>query len=156
MTMIAPRAEPPRHKAKSFRYNTSLEWLENRSGIARSQGKPELRVASPPEFKGEAGVWTPEDLFVSAVESCTMATFLAFAQRKGLPLVAYHSNAEGVLELVDGKLKFTHVTIHPEITVATAADVEDAHHLIGDAERLCLVANSLETKVTVKASVSTR
>lgn len=156
MTTIAPPAETLRAKAKSFRYSTNVEWLENRSGIARSQGKPELRVSSPPEFKGEAGVWTPEDLFVSAVECCTMATFLAFAQRKGLPLLAYRSSAEGTLELVDGKLKFTSVRVYPEITVATPDGAEDARRLIEDAERLCLVANSLDTKVTVQATVATR
>jgi len=34
-----------------------------------SSGKPSFRVASPPEFRGEEHVWTPEDLFVAHVES---------------------------------------------------------------------------------------
>ncbi|MBI3191832.1 MAG: OsmC family protein, partial [Pedosphaera parvula] len=62
----------------------------------------EFRVASPPEFKGEAGVWTPEDLFVAAVNVCTMTTFAAFAQRLNLPVLSYRCEAEGPF------------TLHPE------------------------------------------
>src|SRR5262245_32660600 len=86
-----------RVKHKTFSYRTGVRWLGNRSGLIRSEGKPDLRVASPPEFKGEAGVWTPEDLFVAALDLCTMTTFAALTQRRGLEIVSYDSSAEGTL-----------------------------------------------------------
>lgn len=155
-TATVTKSEASRTRTKSFLYRTSIEWLENRAGMARSEGKPEMRVSSPPEFKGEAGVWTPEDLFVSAVESCTMATFLAFAHRKALPLVSYRSEAEGVLEFVDGRLKFTRVVVRPAIVVEEEGALPLAQELVSDAERHCLVANSLLTEVKVEATVTTR
>ncbi|MGH9425673.1 MAG: OsmC family protein, partial [Terriglobia bacterium] len=68
--------DQPKVRFKSFTYKTGLKWVEEKSGMLSSSGKPSLKVASPPEFKGEAGVWTPEDLFVASVEICQMTTFL--------------------------------------------------------------------------------
>lgn len=114
-----------------------------------SEGKPEFRVASPPEFKGEAGVWTPEDLFVAAVNICTMTTFLAFASRRHLPLLGYESDAEGLLEFVDGVYRFTRVTLRPEIVVETGAAVADAEKILHDAHLNCLIANSIKAEVII-------
>ncbi len=87
--------------ARTFTYRTSTTWLDGRSGMLSSDGKPSIRVASPPEFKGEPNVWTPEDMFVASVEICHMATFISFAARQSLPVTSYRSHANGVLELVD-------------------------------------------------------
>ena len=69
-------------KRKSFTYETELSWLWERAGMLESNDKPELRVSSPPEFHGESGIWTPEDLYVGAINTCTMSTFLAYAEKK--------------------------------------------------------------------------
>ncbi len=91
-------------KPRSFTYSTDVVKIGQRAGILSSVGKEEFRVASPPEFKGEAGVWTPEDLFVAALDSCTMMTFLALAGRNSLTVLEYSSHATGVLESVEGKV----------------------------------------------------
>ena len=143
-------------KYKTFTYHTNLQWLENRAGLSNSEGKPGFRVASPPEFKGEAGVWTPEDLFVAAVETCTMTTFLAFAQRLQIPLVSYESSAEGFLEFADGGYLFTKVIIRPHIVVGNEAAVAQAEKTIADAHHNCLIAKSIKTEVVVEATISAK
>lgn len=77
----------PKKTFKIFHYNTQLRWSGERRGDLSSEGKPGLEIAAPPEFKGHPGLWTPEDLFVAAVEICTMTTFLAFASHKKLGLL---------------------------------------------------------------------
>src|SRR5205085_2826406 len=52
---------------KSFRYKSSLVWNSGRRGKTSAPGKPEFDVGSPPEFKGEPGVWSPEELLVGAL-----------------------------------------------------------------------------------------
>jgi organic hydroperoxide reductase OsmC/OhrA len=141
-------------KFKSFTYATGLEWVENRTGTLKSTGKPEIRVASPPEFKGESGVWTPEDLFVAAIEICTMTTFLSFAQRKGLPLRSYRSSAEGLLEFVDGKYRFTRVVVRPLITVADESAVPLARTVLDESHHHCLIANSVQSEVLLEPEFS--
>ena len=50
-------------------YSTEIEWTGERHGDLRAPVLPELHVDAPPEFKGHPGVWTPERLFVAAVNS---------------------------------------------------------------------------------------
>lgn len=142
-------------KFKSFTYTTKLTWADNRAGTLGSDSKPEFRVASPPEFKGEAGVWTPEDLYVASVEACTMTTFLAFAQREKLPLVSYESEAEGLLEFSDGTYRFTKIIVRPVIQVGDQEAVAAAGQIIHDAHVKCLIANSIETEVMVEPRIET-
>lgn len=140
-------------KHKTFTYRASVQWLEKRSGLLGSGGKPEIRVSSPPEFKGEEGVWSPEDLFVAAVNICTMTTFLAFAQKKELPLERYASTAEGTLAFQDGSYRFTHVVVRPTIVVRDESSVDAAKTIIHDAHEKCLISNSIMGDVTVEPEI---
>lgn len=142
-----------RIKYKSYSYHTQLRWLGNRAGMLSSEGKPELRIASPPEFKGEEGVWTPEDLFVAAVETCTMTTFAAYALRKNLPVVSYTSFAEGTMETVEGRYAFTRIVLKPTIVLDDPAFVQEAHKIMQDSHRDCFIGNSIRAEVTVDPNI---
>lgn len=134
---------------KVFRYENEIRWESGRRGKLCSSGKPEVTFSSPPEFKGEPGLWTPEDLFVASVNMCTMTTFLAYAQHKNLPLAGYESEAEGVLEYVEGKYRFTKITLHPHVELKSEEAVTPAREILDDAHKNCLIANSTTAKVEV-------
>lgn len=134
---------------KAFRYHSDVLWKSGRRGVASSPGKPDLEVSSPPEFKGEAGFWTPEDLFVAAVNVCTLMTFVAFAQHKGLAMVGYECAAEGVLENVGGKYRFTEVCLRPCLTLRSQEDVERAREILESAHKNCLISNSITAEVRI-------
>jgi len=144
----------PTLKHKSFMYRTFLSWVDKRQGDVASEGKPTLRVSSPPEFKGEPGLWTPEDLFVAAVETCTMTTFLAFAQRLNLPFVSYSSTGEGTLEFVDGGYQFAKIILRPVVKVASALAVEQVKQTLEDAHKSCLISNSIKAAVTLEPTIT--
>jgi organic hydroperoxide reductase OsmC/OhrA len=139
----------PVKKYKTFSYHTTLAWKGNRQGSLSSDIKPELEVSSPPEFKGIAGVWTPEDLFVASAEICAMSTFLSFGGRKNIPLISYASSAEGLLENVDGKYRFTKIVITPRIVVGSGWTREQVEAVVRDAHDNCLIANSMTTRVEI-------
>ncbi|MGH7545745.1 MAG: hypothetical protein ACREKI_06135 [Gemmatimonadota bacterium] len=42
-----------------------MRWTGERKGVISAEGKPELGVATPPEFKGHEGIGSPEDLYVA-------------------------------------------------------------------------------------------
>ena len=140
-------------RSKVYTYRTSVKWTEQRKGVISSAGKPDIQVATPPEFKGHDGIWSPEDLFVASVNTCVMMTFLAMAERAGLAFTSYESAAEGKLELVEGKLQFTAVTLKPTITLPANADAVKAKELIEKAETNCLVSNSIKAKVSLEATI---
>ena len=134
---------------KSFRYQTRAVWKQGRRLNASAAGKPDLEISSPPEFKGEPGVWTPEDLFVAALNNCIMETFLSFAEQKGLALAAYESTAEALLEFKEGKYRFTEIAVRPQVALRSQADVERAHQIMEDAHANCFVSNSITSSVSV-------
>ena len=103
-------------RSKVYTYHTSVKWTEQRKGVISCAGKPDIQIATPPEFKGHEGIWSPEDLFVASANVCVMTTFLAVAERAGLPFTSYESVAEGRLELVDGKFQFTVITLKPTMS----------------------------------------
>jgi peroxiredoxin-like protein len=137
-------------RSKVYFYQTTVRWTEQRKGIIACAGKPDVEVATPPEFKGHDGIWSPEDLFVASANICLMTTFLAVAERAGLAFSSYESAAEGRLELVEGKFQFTAITLTPTITLKSSADAAKAKELIEKAEANCLISNSMKATVTVE------
>ena len=137
-------------KSKVYHYQTTVRWTDHRKGTISCPGKPDVEVATPPEFKGHEGIWSPEDLFVASANVCLMTTFLAVAERAGLAFSAYESTAEGRLELVEGKFQFTAIVIKPTITLESEADAAKAKELIEKAEANCLISNSMKATVTLE------
>ncbi len=132
---------------KSFRYKNSLVWNSSRRGKVSAAGKPDMDVGSPPEFKGEPGVWSPEELFVGSLNACLMLTFVAMAQSKRVQFVAYESTAEGLLENVDGKYRITEISVQPSLVLKSQADLEAARTIMSEVEANCFISNSITTKV---------
>jgi peroxiredoxin-like protein len=140
-------------KFKSFQFQTELKWAGDRAGIIRSEGKPAFRVSSPSEFKGESGVWTPEDLFVAAVETCAMITFMAFAERAKVPIISYTSHAEGLLENVEGTYQFTQIILKPTIVISDETVMDLACRAFEQSQRKCFIANSIRAEVLTQPKI---
>jgi organic hydroperoxide reductase OsmC/OhrA len=132
---------------KSFRYKNSLVWKSARRGRTSAPGKPEIDIGSPPEFRGEPGVWSPEELLVGALNACLMLTFVALAQSKGTQLVAYESAAEGLLENVDGKYRISEISVQPSLVLKSQADLDAARAIMAETEENCFISNSITAKV---------
>jgi len=112
-------------------------------------GRPNIIVGSPPEFKGEPGVWAPEELLVGSLNTCMMLTFLTLAQAQALIPVGYESEAEGLLENVEEKYHITEVTVRPRVTLKSEAELEPARKIMESVEAHCFIANSIEARVTL-------
>jgi len=106
-----------------------------------------MDVGSPPEFKGEPGVWSPEELLVGALNACLMLTFVSLAQSKGVQFAAYESAAEGLLENVDGKYRITEVGVRPSVVLKSQADLEAARTIMNEVEKNCFISNSITAEV---------
>src|SRR5438132_13071486 len=112
-------------------------------------GRPDVIVGSPPEFKGDPDIWTPEELVIGSLNTCMMLTFLTLAQAQGLTPVGYESEAEGLLENVEGKYHITEVEVRPHVTLESEAELEPARKTMESVEAHCFIANSINAKVTL-------
>jgi len=132
---------------KSFGYKAKTTWSSARRGVLSAAGKAEIIVGSPPEFKGEPGNWSPEELLVGSLNTCIMLTFLTLAQARGLTPAGYESDAEGLLENVEGKYRITEVSVRPRVVVETDAQLEVARKTMEGVEAQCFISNSITSRV---------
>jgi len=125
-----------------------------RSGVAKGQDvQPEINFSAPPEFQGEAGVWTPEHFFTSAVATCFLTTFQAIADFSKFSAAALDVSVQGTVEKGEGGYRFTRVTIRPILTIKDEADRERGIRLLEKAEKACLVSRSLNSEIVLEPQV---
>jgi len=136
-------------KSKKFIYKNSISWQGERKGLLFAVDRPDIEVATPPEFRGHSEIWTPEDLFVASVNSCIMTTFLYYAEKQGLEFVSYTSEAEGVLEYREGRLIFSEIKVKPSVFVKQDSDIQKAKDIIELSKKNCLISNSIKCEVKV-------
>ena len=138
----------------NYYYTTEVEWTGERHGDLSAPVLPGLKVDAPPEFKGHAGVWTPEHLFVASVNSCFMTTFLAIAENSKLEFVSFSAGAKGKLEkLADQGFVMTEVTLQPKLVLNNPRDAERASRILGKAEKNCLISNSIKAKTRLEPRI---
>lgn len=136
---------------KPYRYKAKTAWSSARRGILSAAGKPDIVVGSPPEFKGQLDIWAPEELLVGSINTCMMLTFLSLAQARGLTPVGYESEAEGLLENVEGKYCITEVAVRPRVSLNGEVEVERAREIMESVEAQCFISNSVKSKVKLTA-----
>lgn len=135
-------------------YNTAIKWEQGRKGTLTSPELDSITVATPPEFpKGEPNIWSPEHLYVASANSCLMTTFLAIAENSKLDFVSFDSNATGKLEKVDGMFMFSEIELEPRVVLKNEKDRERALRIIEKSERMCLISNSMKSKIVLSPEV---
>ncbi|MGP8331910.1 MAG: OsmC family protein [Methanosarcinaceae archaeon] len=136
----------------SFEYHNELKWSgEHRGILSTGKDKPDISVATPPEFGGHPGLVSPEDLFVGSMNVCFMTTYLAFAKKANITPLSYESIAIGYLEKVNGKKVFIRIVIKPVIKADVDSDVLLA--LVERVKDYSIVLNSMKTLVEVDAKI---
>lgn len=137
-------------------YEVSLSWTAERRGELKAVGiDAGIDVATPPEFpKGMENIWSPEHLFVAAVNSCLMTTFLAIAENSKLEFLHFESHASGKLEQVDGKYLISEVRLQPVVTIADEQQKERAERVLQKSEQNCLISNSVNSKIIFEPIVT--
>lgn len=136
-------------------YEIDLQWSGDRKGVLHSPVLPEdIEVATPPEFKGGMpGIWSPEHLYVAAVNSCLMTTFLAIAENSKFEFLRFESNAVGNVDKVDGKYLVTEITLRPKVTIPYGQSTDRAIRLLEKSEQACIISGSIRTQIHLDPEV---
>lgn len=133
-------------------YSSSVNWTAGKTGVLRSENKPDVPVGTPPEFGGpKEGYWTPEDLVAAAVGSCIMTSALFFIHRAGIELQSYESNATAVMEKTADGLAITQVTVEAAVALKNPGQEDRLRWAMDQAEKSCPVSALL--KCSVKLTV---
>ena len=126
----------------------------SRDHIIEVPGKPPLQASADQVFRGDASRHNPEDLLVMSLSACHMLSYLAEAARAGVHVVAYSDEASGTMQMHEGKMRFTEVSLRPQVVIAAGGDAALAQRLHERAHKLCFIANSVNFPVSCDARVS--
>jgi len=142
-------------------YHTTVEWRGEHWGHIKMGNGPEMDFSAPPDAHGHAGVLTPEDAYVAAVNTCVMMMFIWSAERFKLELVNYECRAEGtkLIEL-DRTEIFTQVILRPRIVLRTdeaghEGTLKRLQRALDSAVKYSLVANSIKSKLVIEPEIET-
>ena len=140
-------------------YHTTVHWKGEHWGHLQMGNGPEMDFSAPPDAHGHAGVLTPEDAFVAAVNTCVMMMFIWSAERFKLDLISYDCFAEGtkLIELNRTEL-FSHVVLRPRIVVRSDPTDKDVtlkrlQRAMDSAIKYSLVANSIKSKLVLEPEI---
>ena len=136
-----------------WHYETTLAWAAAKEGHLHAGGKPDITVATPPEFGGPENLWTPEDLLAGAAGACLLTSALHYIERAGVALHSYTSNSAATMEKTRRGLAITGLCIDIAITVRQTADVAPAERALEKAESTCPITGVLSCPVTVNPQI---
>jgi organic hydroperoxide reductase OsmC/OhrA len=149
----------------THRYETHLIWngstglgWDNYDRVHSATAPPaeqEIRLTTG-ESHGDPSILNPEQLLVISASSCQMLSFLHLAAKARIDVVAYEDEALGVMPEDAEPLRITEITLRPRITVAGDASEERVQKLVHTAHEHCFIANSLNSAMSIEATVERR
>ena len=137
-----------------YYYETEVEWRGEKDLKLYGGKLPPIGAGAPPEFNGREENWSPEHLFVAALNSCYALTLLAIAEFSKVSLVSLSSSAKGRLEKMQGSTyQVTEIVVRPRVVVASANDFQRMPRILDKAKENCFVSNSIKSKITIEPEV---
>jgi organic hydroperoxide reductase OsmC/OhrA len=135
-------------------YKTSVNWTSGKSAVIGCETKPEIVIATPPEFGGPAGCWSPEDLLASSVASCVMMSALFFIAREKIELSSYETQGTATMEKNASGLTITGIALDLQIVLKNPEQEPLLRKAIQRAEQTCPISGALKCPVTILLNVS--
>jgi organic hydroperoxide reductase OsmC/OhrA len=124
----------------------------SRDHLLRLGGNQDVKMSAATSFKGSLNCADPEQLFISAIASCHMLTFLAVAELQGYKVASYEDEPIGQLDKTSaGAMAITKVTLSPIIKffgnrIPTEEVVNKIH---ASAKKNCFIGNSVNTEIVL-------
>lgn len=137
--------------SKTFIYGVSLRHEGGRHARVESEGRVPIEVGPPAGFPGsDEGRWSPEHLYLSALASCMMLSFLAHAEHADVAVEEYTSAIEGTIRrrADDSRYAFTVIQVRPRVVVGRG-QIETMRALLPKVERDCFISASTRAEVLV-------
>jgi len=140
---------------EEHRYDMNSNWVRDKIVTIEIKGKPDLQVATPPDFWSESPkeLISPEDLFVASALSCYGVSLSGVAKRFHGTFKDFNLSATGKLQRAEFGWEFEQITINARIIVETEKDRKRMEKAAERAHQYCLVANSIKCPIHLNYEV---
>jgi len=145
--------------SRTATYHTTVKWTGEHWGHLAMGNGPEMTFSAPPEAQGHPGVYTPEDGFVAAANTCVMLMFIWACERFKLKLLSYECRTEGEKRIeLDRTEIFTQLRFAPQIRVAAGDEAPQTvearvRRALAAAQKYSLVANSVKSEILIEPQI---
>ena len=141
---------------KDFLFKVEVIGATEPAVTAIAEGKPRLKVVTPPEFSGGMpSRWSPEEMLVGAVATCYALTLRAVAERRAVPLLDLTVVGAGhVTRRADYRFGFVVIELGVELTTEDGCE-ESARRAAEKAKNVCIVSNALDVPIELELVVRT-
>lgn len=120
---------------KNYRYNKTYELSFN--------NKPTLIGSADTIFHGNATLYNPEEMLLSALASCHMMSFFYLCGKNKIIIQSYKDEVVGTLQLnPNGSGQFTEALLQPTIKVISPVTTKQIAQLFVLANDYCFIARS--------------
>lgn len=144
----------------SHAFTTTLTWSGStldpaypRTGVARNPGGAVVPVSAAPFSGGDAALMNPEELLAAALSTCHMLFFLSLAAKVRLDVKHYEDHAAATLVTENKVSRIEEVVLSPVIRVAPGTSAAKVVEMFEKAHKYCIIANTVNCKVTLKPRV---
>ncbi len=145
---VSAREGEKKMSSEEHVYRVAAWWTSGRTGLAKSDSAPNaIHFTAPAEFGGLEGRWTPEELLLAAIASCYTTTLRAIAGTAEFNFTDLQVEASGTIRKAESGYSFSQIVLRPNLKINSADERERALDLLRRAEKLCLVARAIGTKL---------
>lgn len=121
---------------------------------ASAAGTPDLRTAPPADFGGPGDAWSPEHLFMAAIETCLLFSLQAIARASRFEFSSFDVSGVGTVDKQGGVMRFTEIVLRARLVVPQGTDEQRARRILDKAEKSCLISASISTPIRMQAEVA--
>ena len=116
---------------------------------------PKIRLQIPQGYGGLGDenknnlVYTPEDMYITAITGCFFTTFSVVSQNSNLQYERIEISATGIMDVVDDVKQVTEISQNITLTLPKGSEKNErkAMKVLEIAEKRCPIANSIITKI---------
>jgi organic hydroperoxide reductase OsmC/OhrA len=130
-----------------------ITWNEERKMFLCSIGDKSIEIAASQECKKHEGDFTPEELFVDAIEGYVKDAFMDAAKRNDLEVIQYTSEGQGIVDTIEGKLMFTEIKIRPRIIVSTNKQIGKAKEIMETVGKDCFITDFIAADISIEPEI---
>ncbi|MGH7920802.1 MAG: DUF2249 domain-containing protein [Candidatus Dormibacteraceae bacterium] len=137
---------------KDLEFDERIEWKgagREAGGILHTGGQA-IPCSVPRSMGGKGEGTSPEDLLVSAVANCYVATLAALASRGGVPVDSIEVAAGGTVAGFPDQARIAEIRVSPTFVGADASRRPEYESLARDARERCFVGRHLASQVAYR------
>ena len=123
-------------------------------GRVESAPRSPMSVGPSAQMDGDIGSWSAEQLLLTSIGTCLLATFEAIAARDGIQLLWWKATVSGEVERTSEGLQFTKILAAIDLQIDGNVDAVEA--TLEDTKNYALVTNALRVPVIVEANIFDR